>query len=496
MKQRTCLAMLSWICCVGVGQGQSIEAGPLVHDFSLTLEAGKAREAAGPFLRWETKSEEHGWALHPFYARIDHEADLTEIDVLYPLFTYDRFGQESRWQIFQLLSLSRGTKNSDSTFERFSLFPFYFHQRSPDGTNDYTALFPFYGTMRNRLFRDEVSFVLWPLYVRTLKGGPKPGDSLAAGGAKTMGVATRNYLLPIFHVREGEHLRGWQCWPLLGHETQEPSTRTNMWGDAELVPGHRKWMALWPLFFNEHRQVGTDDEQHEHALLPLYTCLRSPQRDSLTTPWPFGLTLTHDRAKGYREWGFPWPFVVFARGPGKTTDRVWPLFSRARAGPRQTGFFLWPIYRRETFQSAPLESRRDRILYFLYNDVVEKNTDTGRASHRTDLWPLFTIRQSPDGSRRTQWLAPLEPMLPNNKSIERNWSPLWSLWRDETNAVNGKRSLSVLWNFYRQDSDPEARKCSLAFGLFQYQSSPDGKRWRVLGIPVGRRPITRSSSSP
>ena len=31
----------------------------------------------------------------------------------------------------------------------------------------------------------------------------------------------------------------------------------------------------------------------------------------------------------YREWDAPWPLIVFARGEGKTTTRVWPLYSRA-----------------------------------------------------------------------------------------------------------------------------------------------------------------------
>ena len=28
---------------------------------------------------------------------------------------------------------------------------------------------------------------------------------------------------------------------------------------------------------------------------------------------------------------------------------------------------------------------------------------------------------------------------------------------------------------------------TLLFGLFKYQSGPDGKRWRVLYIPFGKR---------
>jgi hypothetical protein len=70
--------------------------------------------------------------------------------------------------------------------------------------------------------------------------------------------------------------------------------------------------------------------------------------------------------------------------------------------------------------------------------------------------------------------------------VERSLSPLWSIWRAERNAKTGANSQSLLWNLYRRDATPETKKCSLLFGLFQYQSSPAGKRWRLFYIPMGK----------
>ena len=78
----------------------------------------------------------------------------------------------------------------------------------------------------------------------------------------------------------------------------------------------------------------------------------------------------------------------------------------------------------------------------------------------------------------------MEPLLPNNKSIDRNDSPLWSLWRSEKNAKTGAASQSLLWNLYRRETAPETRKCSLLFGLFQYHSGAEGKRLRLFYVPV------------
>ena len=77
-------------------------------------------------------------------------------------------------------------------------------------------------------------------------------------------------------------------------------------------------------------------------------------------------------------------------------------------------------------------------------------------------------------------------MLPTSKSIDRNWSPLWSLWRAEKNAKTGAHSQSLLWNLYRRDDTPTSKKCSLLFGLFQYESRLDAARMRILGIPIDR----------
>jgi hypothetical protein len=58
------------------------------------------------------------------------------------------------------------------------------------------------------------------------------------------------------------------------------------------------------------------------------------------------------------------------------------------------------------------------------------------------------------------------------------------VWRSEKNTKTAASSQSLLWNLYRNDQTPESKKCSLLFGLLQYQSNPGGKRLRVFYIPV------------
>jgi hypothetical protein len=446
--------------------------GPLYDDFNLTLAPGHRTEVAGPLYYFEQRDTQNQWAMPPLWSCTrDPAADTEEFDFIYPILTYDRFGTEYRFQIIQLFAFAGGQTQPEAGDRRFTLFPFYFQQRSTNPARNYTALLPFYGRLLNRLFRDEIRFILFPVYSQTRKRD----------------VVTDNYLFPIFHLRHGNQLGGWQAWPLLGHEHKDVTWKTNLVDEAEAIGAHDKWFALWPFFFNTLTGIGTTNPTHELSFIPAYSQLRSPERDSTTFLWPF-FNIVDDRGKKYREWDLPWPFIVFARGEGKTTSRIWPLFSQAHDATRESGFYLWPVYKYNRLHADPLDRERTRILFFLYSDVMEKNTATGKHLRRVDLWPLFTCHRDFNGDRRLQLIAPLEPFLPNHKSIERNWSPLWSLWRSETSGQTNANSQSLLWNLYRRDVTPEGKKCSLLFGLFQYESGGGGEHWRLLYLPFGREP--------
>lgn len=472
--------------------------GPLFERFPLTLTLGDRTEAVGPFFYEEEQPSQYLWSLPPCMSFVSNQQeDWREFDCLYPVFTYDRFGAEYRFQILQLFSFSGGTLQSGETKDRFTLFPLYFQQRSADSNENYTAFFPIYGKLRNRLFRDEINFLLWPLYVKTVRSsgvGSVGGDeflSLGSRWAKSLrrDVTTYNFVAPFFHLRYGDGLRGWQFWPLVGHERKAVTVRTNSWGDVETIAGFEKSFVLWPFCLAETREIGTTNSSYFKALLPFYSSLRSPNRDSTSYLWPIGLTLTEDRARKYRETDVLWPVFVYARGEGKTTTRFWPLFGVSHNEVMQRNFYLWPVYRYSKVHSDPLDRSRTQILFFLYSDVHEKNTESLKQSRRVDCWPLFTRTWDQSGSSRLQVLSLIEPVLSKSKSVDRNYSQLWSLWRSEKNARSGAASQSLLWNLFRHQRMPNRNtKTSFLFGLFQHQSAPGGSGLRLFFIPVKKMP--------
>jgi hypothetical protein len=449
-------------------QGQAVHAGPAVDEFDLVVQEGHRKEIAGPFYYEEQQELQRIWAVPPVLSYTkDPATDLRELTVLYPLFSYINYGGQYRVHLGQLISFAGGATQTESVRNRFTLFPLYFQQRSDNPSENYTAYGPFYGHLKHRLFRDEIFYVMFPGYSQTRKRD----------------VVTWNYLYPFFHLREGNGLKGWQFWPLLGHEHKDVTTKTNAFGDVERIGGHDRRFVLWPIFGKQSTGLGTENPQREEALLPAYHYLRSPLRDSTTVLWPF-FTVIDDREKKYHEWQGPWPFIDFAHGEGKTIKRVWPFYSHAFSTNIQSDTILWPLYKYSRIRAQPLDRRRTRIAFFLYSNLSEKDTQTGQTRGRIDLWPLFTHRRELNGNTRLQILAPVEPVIAANHSIEREYSPIWSLWRAEKNPKTGASSQSLLWNLYRREASPEHSRTSFLFGLYQHERSATGKHTRVCYVKL------------
>jgi hypothetical protein len=450
--------------------GDWASAGFLFDSFDLVLEPGHRREAAGPFYYSEKKEDDATLAFPPLISFYENKtAEHGEINFLYPLLTYENYGAEWRWQFFELLNFAGGQQQNDLQTRRFTIFPIYFQQRSLDTKLNYTCLMPIYGHLQHRLFRDEIFVALFPLFSETRKRD----------------VITSNYLWPIGHVRHGNHLDGWQVWPFAGSEHKDLTTLTNGFGDVTTVGGHDRSFVLWPLWLSQDNNLGTENPEKFRASIPLFATTRSPNRDVTSVLWPL-FTWIDEREKKYREWEGPWPFVIFTRGEGKTTDRVWPIFSQSHNATQESDSYLWPIYTYKRTKNTPLDWQSTRILFYLFVSVNEKNTETGTERLRRDSWPLFTWRKDFNGNIRLQVFAPIEAILSRSRGIERNWSPLWTVWHSEKNPRAGAASSSLLWNLYRREVSPDHKKVSVLFGLFQRQTDGEKTSTRLFYLPVSR----------
>ena len=464
-------------------------AGPLFDQFPLTIGSGQRTEAVGPLYYNQLNDTERTWAFPPLFSSVtDPAIETRENDFLFPLFTYVRYGTQYRAQFFQWISFAGGEYPDGSIPHRFTLFPIYFQQRGAVSNQNYTAVFPIYGHLQNRIFRDKIFFVMFPVYSQT----------------QQRDLVNNNYLWPFFNTRHANGLTGWQFWPFYGVEHKTLTTVTNAWG-VETNGGHDLYFVMWPIHYRQRNNIGITNPQPVSAYspiigrwyrtpvvgkpetisadLPFYASERSPHRDSTTVLWPF-FNWIEDRDQEYREWQMPWPIIEFARGPGKTANRVFPFYSHAYNQTFDDSFYLWPIYKFNSVYSPPLDRRRTRIAFYLYQNTADRNTETGKVRRRVDLWPLLVYHHDFDGSTRLQILALMETFFPVAPGIERNWSPLWSVWRSENNPATDANSQSLLWNLYRRDASPNAKKISCLFGLYQYQTTSETKVLRLFYIPV------------
>lgn len=464
----------------GEPASDALNSGFIYDRFPLTLREGTRTEVLGPLFSWERSGTASLFTFSPLFSLYrDSVIPQTEAELGYPILSFDKFGEEYRFQILQVIAFSGGQKMEGGNMRRTTLFPIYFRERSSNSNQNYTAVFPIYGRLNNRLFRDRAFFVLFPLFLQSEKRG----------------VITDNYLFPFFHRRHGAGVTGWQFWPLLGKEHKEITVTTNNWGDQVVSGGHDKFFALWPFYFKNTLGIGTTNVQKQFVLLPFYTSQVASNRISKSYGFPLGYTHTIDYERKYEERDMPWPLVVFAHGEGKTTRRVWPFFSQAKTPTLQSDFYAWPIYKYDRITSDPLDRQRTRILLFLYSSLSERNTTSNTALRRRDFWPLFTWRKDHQNNERLQVLSILEPILPNNKSIERVYSPAYAIYRQEKNGANGNRSRSFLWNLYRSDLRGETRTTSALFGLFQREKSPERTKWRLFFIPFGRNATLPDAST-
>jgi hypothetical protein len=476
----------SFFCLAGLGAAASAQAGgdaeflagPAYAKFGLTLDSGWREEAAGPFFYQQATAGQKQWAIPPFFCRTSTpEVDWEEWEIFYPVIDYRRFGREYRLQVGEVLSFSGGQTQAENRVRHITLFPIYFRQRSSNTNLNYTALVPFYGHLVNRLFRDDIKFVMFPIYSQTRKKD----------------VVTDNYFFPIFDRRRGDGLTGWAVWPLAGEDRKITTYRTNLMNEVQTIGGYDNIFALWPIYFKNRGGLGTTNPVSSLTVLPFYSQTRSPSRDQTSYGFPLGFNAIHDREQGYVEHDFLWPLFVQAHG-SKTVTRYFPIYSRARHNGLESIFYGFVLYKYNRLAAPPLDRHRTRILYFLYSDTVERNTESHEFKRRVDFWPFYTYDRKMDGNRRLQIFALLEPLFPNNRTMAREYSPMWALWRAEKNAHTGAASQSLLWNLYRHESVGPSKKTSLLFGLFQYQCTPDGGCWRVCHIGLGRKPARNTAA--
>jgi len=441
---------------------------PLVDYRVSEIEGYTSLNILGPIINIDRMGPERELALRPLYSRrwLD-PGDYVSSEFLYPVASKKKTSDQSLFQGLRLLNWDFPAHEEEE--EEFQLFPFIF-----SGTDEergrYFAFFPIGGKIYNLFGRDEIRFTLFPLYSVTQKKD----------------TTITNVLWPFFASIRGENERGIKFWPLYGSSRKKGV--------------YDKKMFLWPIFFRYDLGLDTANPLQRRTVFPFYLSDESPHYSSRIYLWPFFRHI-EDRQKDYELWEFPWPIFRIARGSYREATTFLPFYANERIGNEKKRWYLWPLYKIEERQVEGYERRRSRVLFFLYSNMEEKLYIQGaQPKKRVALWPLFTYERI-DGVSRFYTLSLLEPILPEQDGIRRNWAPLWWIYQKQWKGPDLVESF--LWNLYwrqkRGDdlawelfpllsySSQEIKGKDFRFikGLLRYRSGPQGKTLNLLYLPWG-----------
>lgn len=404
------------------------------------VNQNERQKSLGPvYERIETPEGWHFGAVRPLLASWDHAGDeVHRREILWPVARQSFRGEEHNWRFLLAFGLNRDVADPESRY-RVWVLPFYFQGRDKHGET-YLAVFPFGGSIHEFLLWDEVSFTLFPLYVRS----------------RAKDIEAESWIWPVFSKTDGPGIRRRRVFPFYGYSEREGFGR--------------KEFILWP-FWTSVEYTHPKMEGSGWILFPVTGHLKTPDQESWWILPPF--FRYHVGEEKNRIFG-PWPFVQISEG---ATDKfyLWPLYGRKTIGDTRRDFFLWPIGSHETHRGSYTHKTRTFVVP-VYQSFQESDPATGEILRDyTKVWPLFSHSYHHEGPARRTVFPDLNPF--REGPIERNWAPFWQLYRRE--QVGEAVDTEVLWGIYRSIKREEFQYRSL-FPLLNVERGEDHRSVNLL----------------
>ena len=433
-------------------------------------------DAAGPFYTQVESPQEQEWTFRPFFSyRKDVKNQTEELEFLYPLGRYRKTPEGVQTRFIPFYFSYQSFHEDDGEKENVDLFPFFWG-KTKDG-KPYGGFFPLGGIFRDRFTRDEIDFVLWPLFTRIKEGETR----------------TYHFLWPIFSLIEGGDRKGFRIWPLVGHEEQQ--------GEGAF----RRLYFLWPIFLYEQRYLDTDQPKTYFYIFPLYMGEVAPYLQRHIFLWPF-FQYYYEPNFDYLQLDLPWPFFQYARGENNTFGiRFWPLFTYRKVDNRERASLLWLLYRWEKQEDEVFDEVLHRFFVFSKVHLLYVKPEN-RMEQVIKLWPLF--RYAEDGRGLVHFYFPdLVPM--DWEGFERHYGMLFRIF-EYYNDGQGREVTKFLWGLYYHQRQKDLERIELSFlftylkekdllevsflkGLLGYRREGLNRRWRIFYIPTSWETVEESA---
>jgi hypothetical protein len=398
------------------------------------------------------------FGLRPLWvARNDAAGKRTSTAFLYPVFFARSDAAVRSWSVLNLINHrepAAGTATG-STIGGLDVWPFYFSRDTGSPETSYRAVFPIAGEVRDRFYRERVSWLFFPLYLRT----------------EARGVVGKSYVWPFVRTASGGGVDRFALWPLLGWRNVAGVSRENYY--------------LWPFTYRRTTGLDTAAPVESGAVLPFYAYERSAEVTSETFVWPFFGYVDRTAPYRYHEVRYFWPLFVQGAGEDRVRSRWAPFYTHSVIQGYDKQWVLWPLYRRDRWDEGDLARTQTRVLYFLYRSETQRRAgrDDGPVAIKDHLWPLYSRWDNGAGRRQFQLLSPFGSFFPNNEDIKESWAPLLALYRRD---VQGPREVRESYLFdlvtRRRSGDEAEFHLGPLYGAVQ---SPAGTQ-----IEIGRGLLT------
>ncbi len=411
---------------------------------------GKA-SASSLFPFYDNLTTEQGsfFAVRPFYSHtVVKEGQIR--DYFWPLYSRKDFKDEQSSRALIFWFTHKFDSKDASPRDRNWLLPVYFQGRDVNGKG-YFALFPLGGTIKEFLGRDEIMFVLFPVY----------------GQSRINDVKTTSVFWPIYSHTRGEGIQRDRVFPIYGKSVLEGK--------------YDKRFVLWP-FWTSAEYFYPGDAGKSWILFPVCGQSKLEQEKTLWVLPPF---FRFTKGEKQDRLFCPWPFVQKIDSKPHSKFYIWPLWGEDRyaAGPTHRTFLFWPLlWSEKTGDDNLLRTHRMALPFFYQDYSVQREKDVSLEKQTTvsnywKIWPLMSWQREGDVSRfRMLELWPLK----NSAPVERNWAPLWTLYKRTNN--DGIIRKDVLWFAWHSEKEPavERKEWSLLKGLLAYKREGESQNLRLF----------------
>jgi hypothetical protein len=477
----------------------TLDAFPLFHLERDRPSGRSVTELLWPLVEWRSADGHTLRAVRPLFAwESDAQEGWRELDVVWPFLFWghthigDPEHERKHLRILPVLDWNRHTSNDLAPW-RLTLFPLVYAGRTGpmpgqrylivfplwwqahdtrvffpiywSSPRSFSALFPLCGHFKDLWGRDDVRFVLFPLWSRSHRGE----------------AVTDSVLWPFFAWTRGGPFHGLRAWPLFGYSAEE-----DKWSEG---------FFLWPLghfrhgtrrdgkpnnlfFFLPYRFKWEIGDTRLNVRWPFWGTYRTPGHDTWSIAWPLHMH-TVNRRHSYVEDRILWIIFRWRRGETDRALELLPIAGRREQPDRTVHYLLFPIY---THVERRWEDRtRDvRLLLPLYIHSLSRfasGEDWSHAQEREVKWifPLYLHRRERDGSERTDWLWPL--FITRSRGFEQSWAMLFRLWERGRHA-DGTRYLRVFGRLYRRETTADGHVTSDYNGL-SLRRTRDGQTSRL-----------------